>query len=115
MPSLEFSYRQLLLFSRMLCLSTPFMRGKLYDFINNKKLNLFRQKFLAISTHYTKGKGNNAMNQSAAQMRVEQRVTLTVCVIVSCFIITQVGFFLLTFSIIQFRHLRLLFILLLPI
>lgn len=30
------------------------------------------------------------MNQSAAQMRVEQRVTLTVCAIVSCFIITQV-------------------------
>uniref|UniRef100_A0AC34QHV6 G-protein coupled receptors family 1 profile domain-containing protein n=1 Tax=Panagrolaimus sp. JU765 TaxID=591449 RepID=A0AC34QHV6_9BILA len=48
-----------------------------------------RQKFLAVSTGYVAGRGNNAINQSTAQMRVEQRVTLTVCAIVSCFIITQ--------------------------
>uniref|UniRef100_A0AC35GHK1 G-protein coupled receptors family 1 profile domain-containing protein n=1 Tax=Panagrolaimus sp. PS1159 TaxID=55785 RepID=A0AC35GHK1_9BILA len=52
-----------------------------------------RQKFLSISIgHGTKTNGitaNGNVTQSAAQLRLEQRVTLTVCAIVSCFIITQ--------------------------
>uniref|UniRef100_A0AC34F5U8 G-protein coupled receptors family 1 profile domain-containing protein n=1 Tax=Panagrolaimus sp. ES5 TaxID=591445 RepID=A0AC34F5U8_9BILA len=51
------------------------------------------QKFLSISIgHGTKTNGvtaNGNATQSAAQLRLEQRVTLTVCAIVSCFIITQ--------------------------
>lgn len=54
---------------------------------------LFRQKFLAVSTGYVVGRGNNGINQSTAQMHIEQRVTLTVCAIVSCFIITQVCYY----------------------
>lgn len=47
-----------------------------------------RQKFLSISTNQAEMKSN----QAAAQLRMEQKVTLTVCAIVTCFTITQVLF-----------------------
>uniref|UniRef100_A0A914DUY5 G-protein coupled receptors family 1 profile domain-containing protein n=1 Tax=Acrobeloides nanus TaxID=290746 RepID=A0A914DUY5_9BILA len=44
-----------------------------------------RQKFLSISTNQPEMKSN----QAAAQLRMEQKVTITVCAIVTCFTITQ--------------------------
>uniref|UniRef100_A0A7E4W1L8 G_PROTEIN_RECEP_F1_2 domain-containing protein n=1 Tax=Panagrellus redivivus TaxID=6233 RepID=A0A7E4W1L8_PANRE len=46
-----------------------------------------RAKFLAISV--SSGSKGGGTDSSAAQLRLEQRVTLTVCAIVSCFTITQ--------------------------
>lgn len=57
---------------------------------SQSEFNLFRKAFLRVSTSVKSDAEGKSTNQMNAQLKTEQRVTLTVCLIVTSFIITQV-------------------------